>query len=537
MARKCIGPTQLKQCMTSYAEQFANVERERSDMHPYQNDDVRFFVENPFSFGLIDLGLGKSVTGATVIADLDPLNGGPAGKWLIVGPIAVISTSWPDEFRTWRHLAHLRFTVLREDDKDPRLSAARKAARAAGTNESAAETAERNRIRAELAHSKTSIHLINFERLESLVTYWGRKWPYRFIIIDESSLMKSHKSKCFDCLKQLRISPGYIERMILLTATPASESYEAFFSQTFLLDKGERFGKHITHFRDRYFTFNRYSMKHTLRPGADVEILDKLAGIVTVRKREDYFDTERAMILIRKVQLRPSEMDLYLRMQDESIMTLPDGTEVEAATAAALSQKLSQMASGVVYETKLGMPEDYDPDIDDDAPDMISERIVHKIHDHKIESLRALIEEHPGQNMLVAYQHKSSLDRLAKALPKAQKWDKAGKSKAPWNAGNIPQLLMHPKSGAHGNNLQKGGHIIVFFDVPWSREQFTQLVGRLDRQGQTHPVTVFLMVANGTIDEVIAKAQQTKGDAEAKMFAMLKRMIAKKRKLDRSESM
>jgi len=212
------------------------------------------------------------------------------------------------------------------------------------------------------------------------------------------------------------------------------------------------------------------------------------------------------------------------------VLSLDDETEIEAETAAALSQKLSQIASGVLYETTLRLPEDYDPDIDDETPDLIKGRKVHAIHERKIEALKQIIEELPGKNLLVSYQHRSSLDRLQKAFPKAVKWDKTGKSKAPWNAGKIPMLLMHPKSGGHGQNLQKGGHYVVFFDIPWSREQFVQLIGRVDRQGQSHPVTVILLTTSGTIDETIAKAQREKRDAEEEMIKILRRLVAKHRK-------
>jgi len=337
---------------------FAHVEREREDMHGYQVEDVQFFKDNPFTFGLIDLGLGKTVTAGTLLADL--LADFIPGKVLVIGPIPVIATSWPDEFRTWRHLAHLNFTVLREDDNDPRLKAARKVARLAGENQSAAETAERRKIREELASSRPMIHLINFEGIEWLAEFHGRKWPYRTVIIDESSMLKSHQGNRWNVLKRIVLGEGFITRMHLLTATPASESYEAFFSQTFLLDGGKRFGKFITHFRNEYFNFNKYSMKYVLRPSGEEAILSKIADISTVRKRKDYYKVEDPQIIQRRVTLNADQFELYTSMQDEYVLTLPNGIEVEAETAAALSQKLSQMASGVLYENKLGFPEDYD---------------------------------------------------------------------------------------------------------------------------------------------------------------------------------
>lgn len=510
----------------------AGVQLEREQMHDYQNEDVAFFKAHPFSFGLIGIGMGKTVTAGTLLHDL--ILDGLDDQILVLGPIPVIATSWPDEFARWRHLACLSYVVLREDDADPRIRVAERAARRAGTSPSVAATAVRRQIREELARSHAQIHFANFEALDWLGEFWGSKWPYRVVIIDEASLLKSHKSGRWKMLKRYAISHGYIIRMHLLTGTPASEGLESFFPLTFLLDKGERFGKFITKFQQEYFIQNKYSFKLTPRADSTERITAKIADITTVRRRQDHFNVKDPLIVQRRITLTPAEMAMYETMRDDYIVQLPEGQEIEAETAAALSQKLCQMASGVLYETVLREPEGYDPD-DDDREDLIKERRVHTVHDHKIVMLRQIIDELQGEPLLVSYQHRSSLDRLVKAFPKGVKWDKTGKSKAPWNAGKIKLMFMHPRSGGHGNNLQQGGSKIVFFDTPWSRDQFEQLIGRLDRQGQKNDVTVFLLVAAGTVDETIAKAQQEKKDAEEAVFKSLRRYIAKRRKLIKLE--
>jgi SNF2 family DNA or RNA helicase len=535
MGQKCIGWITLSKQKQFFddrlRQRFALVEFERSQMHEYQNEDVEFFKANPFSYGLISIGLGKTVTAGTLLYDL--IVNGSEDKILVLGPIAVIATSWPDEFRRWRHLAALNFTVLREDDDDPRIKEAGRLARRAGTSPAEAMTAMRRKIRHELANSPAQIHLANFEAIEWLGEFWGRDWPYRVVIVDEASLLKSHSSARWNMLKRFRLTPGYITRMHLLTGTPASEGIEPFFPLTFLLDCGKRFGKFITHYREKYFVQNKYSFKLKVREGAVEEVLAKIADITTLRRRQDYFNVNEPLIVQRRVTMRPSETELYETMQSEFIVKLPDGKEIEAETAAALSQKLAQMASGVLYETSLEAPEGYDPDSDEERPDLVKVRRVHSIHDHKIEMLKQIFDEMQGSPVLVAYQHRSSIDRLVKAFPDGVKWDKSGKSKAPWNAGRIKKLFMHPKSGGHGQNLQQGGSTIVFFDIPWSRDQFAQLIGRLDRQGQTNDVTVFLLVTAGTIDETMAKAQQEKKDAEEEVFKVLRRMIGKQRRQKR----
>ena len=178
--------------------------------------------------------------------------------------------------------------------------------------------------------------------------------------------------------------------------------------------------------------------------------------------------------------------------------------------------------SGVLYETYM--------DQDLETEDFKKVKKVHRIHDQKIDELREIVEEAPGQPILVAYHWKSSLTRLQKAFPKAVVMDREGKCVKAWNQGKIPMLLMHPQSGGHGLNLQHGGHIMVIFDLFYSLELFLQLVGRLARQGQKHPVLVYMLTAVNTIDETVAAALKSKEDAQDNLFKILRRLIKKLRR-------
>lgn len=525
---------------------FANVVRGREDMHAYQADEaVPFLKANPFSGLFIDMGLGKTISSLTVIADLvQELV--EDGQILVVGPLKVACDTWPTEIGLWEHTAHLNWTLLREVEDDPRI----RAAQARDRQEADAKKAWRKKleqqglikekilaimgpshearvrldIRGELALSKATVHIINREQLEWLVNFHGRNWPYRTVFIDESSSFKDHNSNRFKALAKVRRTHGLITRLHILTATPAAETYEHLFAQIYLLDLGERFGKHITRFRETYFTYNKYSMKWKLRPGAEEEILKLIADITLVMKAKDYLDIEDPTIITRPVRLDPAQYALIDAMQRDFLVKLPDGTEVEAETAAVLSAKLLQMASGVLYET--AREEDWD------TGDMRKVTRVHQIHSHKIETLKEVFEEVTlqGDTLLVAYHFKSSLARLQRAFPKAVTMDREGKCVKAWNAGSIPMLLIHPQSGGHGLNLQHGGHHLVFFDIPWSLELYLQLIGRLARQGQRHPVIVMLLVAVGTLDEAVVTSLAAKDDAQAKLFTLLKRLIRAHRK-------
>lgn len=513
---------------------FANVLHTREDMHSYQiAEAVPFLKANPFSALFVDLGLGKSIISLTVIVDLlnELDHDGPV---LVIGPMRVATQTWPNEITEWLHTAHLNHSLIHIPDDDPRVLSAGRQARSearmqgkgagdAATAGNAAMMACKERLRIAATRSTASLHVIPINWIEWLVEHWGPKWPYRIVFVDESSLLKDWKTARFKALAKVRNHPGLIERIHLLTATPAAETYAHLFAQFFLLDGGKRFGKKITPFLDEFFTLNRYTRKYKLRPNAEEQILAKIADICMVMKAKDYLKIDEPQIIRRPVTLGEAEMALYRKMESDFVVTLPDGSEIEAETAAALSAKLLQMASGVLYETYM--------DQDLETEDFKKVKKVHHIHDQKIEELREIAEEAAGEPILVAYHWKSSLSRLQKAFPKAVVMDREGKCVKPWNSGKIDMLLMHPQSGGHGLNLQHGGHILVIFDLFHSLELFLQLVGRLARQGQKHPVLVYMLTAVSTLDETVAVALKSKEDAQDKLFAMLRRLIKKLRQM------
>lgn len=468
-----------------------NIERTKADLHPYQQQAMEFIRRTPFCALFIDLGLGKTITSLTVALEL--LMDGDVNRVLVIAPLKVANRTWPDEFGTWDHTCCADFRVLTGDAK----------ARNAAIKDPAA------------------IHIINREQVEWLVDQWRTQWPYDMVIIDESSAFKDHTSKRFKALKNVR---KYMKRMVQLTATPAAETYLHLFAQIYLLDQGERFGKYVTKFREKYATQNRWSLKWELRPGAAEEITAKISDICLVMKAADYLDMTEAHHIETLVHLSPAQQARYDAMSDDMLIEVvgADGetVTVEAETAASLMSKLLQMSSGVIYNTR--------DELVDGKPKKV--RDVFDLHQEKYEALDALLEQLDGENVMVVYHFKSTLERLKKRYPQAVEMDKDGKAVTPWNKGKIPMLLVHPQSAGHGLNLQKGGHVMIFFDIPWSLETYQQVIGRLHRQGQTKPVLLYHLIAKGTADELVVQRLKEKRDTQEWLFARLKALSKKRRK-------
>lgn len=549
------------------AAKFALVERQEADLHDYQHAAIEFLWDNPFSALFMDTGLGKSISCLTLIDRL--LTEDIGLRVLVVAPVRVAAQTWPNEIAEWQHVAWLNHTVIRAEDDDPEVvqaaqeaavafkgrpdyqvcQAAFKDAKFWATTEAEIEaanalpnlasvsgkaaTAKKEELRRRRAAEPTSVHFINREALRWLVdlySEWDVKkvngkpkkvrrivgWPYQTVILDESSGFQDYTTGRWKALMAV-VAQGFVTRLHELTATPAANTYMGLFAQIYLLDRGARLGKNITAYRERYFTQNPKSRVYKLRPGAKEEISDKIADLCLVMKSADYLDEIEPLFLDRKIRMTDVEMKQYRRFEREFILTLEDGEEIEAITAASLSSKLLQLASGAVYnnagETRL-------------------------IHEHKIEDLRQLQEELGPENpLLVSYWYKSSLARLRKAFPEGRVMDASGKMfdgrNSPWAKGKIPLLFVHPASVGHGLNGQYGpGHDLYMFDACWSYELYYQLYRRLHRQGQLRQVRVHHPQMIGTNDELVFKRLGEKEDAQEVLFNRIRAMRRRLREQD-----
>lgn len=510
-----IALQQLKSGLISYDEYRGKKNKlvtfVRDQMHGYQRTAYEFMKNTPFCALFIDLGMGKTITSLTLAVDL--LMDFEVKKVLVIAPRRVARKTWPDEIANWEHTCMFEYQVI---DGTP---------------------AQRQKQ----IQSKASIHIVSRDNIEWLTEQWKKKWPYDMVIIDESSSFKDHTTRRFKALRRVR---PFMTRMVQLTATPAAETYMHLFAQIYLLDEGERFGKSITVYQENYFTYNRWSYKYKLRAGAEKQITDKIADICMVMKARDYLDMTEPTFIDRKVELSAAQSEKYTEMSENFIVEVYGDDEepvmVEAETAAALASKLQQMASGVLYNSYL-------EGINPKTGKPIRVRDVYELHEAKLDMLEEIVAECAGQNILVGYHFQSSLDRLKKRFPKAVQMDKEGECVTKWNKGKIPMLLAHPQSAGHGLNLQHGGHIIVFYDIPYSLELYLQFIGRLDRQGQKEPVTIIHLVAEGkkkakgggfepmpTVDSGVVAALRTKQDGQEwllqEIMRVRRRLAAKRRR-------
>ena len=456
--------------------------------HNYQYHTVEHIVSNRAAGVFLEMGLGKTISTLTAIKQLmfEDLD---VEKVLVIAPKKVAQSTWTDEIQKWDHTRQLTISVV------------------IGT--------ERKRI--EALRAKADIYTINRENVAWLVSYFGGAWPFDMVVIDELSSFKNAKSIRFKALRTVR---PLCRRVVGLTGTPAPNGLLDLWPQLYLLDQGERLGKTITGYRDKYFTpgkrnghvvFN-YKLK-TDEKGQpspyEKEIYDKIGDICISMKAKDYLELPDRIDRINHVVLSDTVMQQYLEFEKKLILSLENVEDISTANAAGLTNKLLQFTNGAVYD---------------------AEHRWHEVHNEKLEALEEDMEAANGNPVLVFYQFKSDLERILKHFkaykPQVLNGDKEIKS---WNEGKIQMLLAHAASAGHGLNLQFGGHHIEWFGVPWGLELYQQAVARLDRQGQTMPVINSRLIAKGTIDEEVLAALERKASVQDAMMEAVKARIRKYR--------
>ena len=441
--------------------------------HEYQTYATNFILENPITAVLLEMGLGKSVITLTAIYEL-MLNRFEVNKVLVIAPLRVARDTWPSEIDKWEHLKGLTYSVV------------------IGTE------AERLRALRTPAH----VYLINRENIDWLITKSGIPFDFDMVVIDELSSFKSYSAKRFKSL--LKVRPR-VKRIVGLTGTPSGNGLMDLWAEFRVLDMGERLGRYITHYRNRFFVPDKRNQQMVFSykpiPGAEDEIYRLISDITISMKSGDYLKMPECIINEVPVTLSDEEWSIYDDFREDMVVDLKDD-EIDAVNAASLSGKLLQMANGAVYNEE--------------------KEVVH-IHDRKLDALEDLIEGANGKPVLIAYWFNHDLERIKNRF--AIREIKTSKDIKDWNNGEIPVAVIHPASAGHGLNIQFGGSTIIWFGLTWSLELYQQTNARLWRQGQNNTVVIHHIIAKNTIDEDVMKALRKKEKVQSALIDSVKARI------------
>nr|DAL66952.1 MAG TPA: Chromatin remodeling complex ATPase [Caudoviricetes sp.] len=453
-----------------------------SNLHEYQKAAVQHIIDHEAAGLFLDMGLGKTVSTLTAVNLLMNVYM-EVTKVLVIAPKRVAEDTWTTECEKWEHLHGLRVSRVLGTEKK------RKAALKADAD----------------------IYVINRENVVWLVAQLKGWWPFDMIVIDELSSFKSNTAARFKALRQVR---PMTSRVVGLTGTPAPNGLIDLWPQMYLLDMGERLEKTITAYRAKYFrpgrTNGQVVFDYKPNTGSEDAIYKRISDICISMKAEDYLDLPDMIEIPVEVSMNERQMAQYEKFEEEQVLKLQEEGDISAVNAAALSNKLLQYANGAIYDT---------------------ERNIHELHEAKLDALEEIVEAANGSPVLVFYSFRHDVARILKRLKAYHPKEIGGQEDIQaWNEGKIAVMMAHPASAGHGLNLQKGGHIMVWFGLPWSLELYQQANARLHRQGQSQPVRNYIIMTKGTMDADVRKALSGKTDRQDALMEAVKARIEKWRK-------
>jgi SNF2 family DNA or RNA helicase len=408
-------------------------------------------LDEPYQLIALRMGAGKTVATLTAVEQLGM-------KTLVVAPKRVAELVWHTEAGKWDHLSSLIVSKLLGP-----IAA---------------------RLEALMVDSDVYvINRENFAWLVALVKESKQPWPFECVVIDENRGFKDRGSKAWQALKSVR---SQIQKLYILTGTPdPNGDLLDLWAQISIMDNGKRLGTGITKYRDKWYVPDKRSGQtiHSwkLRKGARQEIQEAVRDVM-VSVDSGVEMPER----IDNVVQVTFDMGRYRDME----ATMVSGNVI-AVNSAVLAGKLGQMANGAVYDDN---------------------RVVHLIHDAKLDALEEIVDQGEPVLCFTAYVH--DMDRIKARFPDAVQFDGEA-SLARWQAGEIKLMVMHPASGGHGvDGLQVGGNVAVWFGLPFSLDLYEQANARLHRSGQKNEVVVHHLVSLGTIDERIMSVLASKGNMQ-----------------------
>jgi len=444
--------------------------------HPYQEEAMAHLYKVRRAALWMPMGGGKTVTTLTALDTLSVVE--DVFPALVLAPLRVARSTWPDEVKKWPHLSHLRVSVITGTPK------------------------QRERALA----AEADIYCTNYDNLVWLRKELGDAWPFKTVVADEFTRLKSFRIRQGGSRARAlgQVVHTHVSRFIGLTGTPAPNGVKDLWGQIWFLDQGERLGRTFSAFEQRWFRkgYDGYSLvpyEHTQK-----EVEDKLRDIcLTVQGLQ----VDEPITSPVYVELPPMARKVYDAMEKEMFAVLNE-EGVEAANAAVRTQKCLQLANGALY-------------VDDDGN-------WEAAHDAKLDALESIIEEANGAPVLVAYNFKHDLERLRGRFRQGRVLDADPDTIRDWNAGRISILFAHPASAGHGLNLADGGNILAFFGVNWNLEEHMQIIERIGpmrqkQAGYDRPVFVYPILARDTVDDLVMERLTTKKSTQEVLLEALKR--------------
>ena len=333
----------------------------------------------------------------------------------------------------------------------------------------------------------TVVYVTNYEAIlhEPLKSAFLRpEWD--LVVFDEAHRIKSPTGKQFKWCRRLNS-----KKFVALSGTPAPHSPLDLWSQLEAIKAGV-FPDNFFLFRARYAVMGGYRVNG--RPVQVVGFRDQehLADrLKVVMDRQDTPPVELPPITHQTIplELPPSARSVYDRAFDDLVLELGDAKQVLANVLAKLA-KCRQIANGHVIDAS---------------------GTSKKLHDAKARALADILDAAGEAEPVVVFcSFRADIDQITEAAGGRPVLRIVGGHndvgpRLECSGSPAPVVAVQIQAGGVGIDLSRSCYCVLW-DKPFNLGDYEQALARLNRQGQTRPVTYYHLVAENTVDVSIGRA-------------------------------
>ena len=331
-----------------------------------------------------------------------------------------------------------------------------------------------------------------------------------FMVVDESTTIKNHSARRTKNIMKIANLAKYRR---IMTGSPVTKSPLDLFSQVEFLGPWLLEQSNYYAFRARYAIIQQRSVgSHSFQHVMGYQRLDELTAILrefsTRILKSECLDLPDKLYTKRTVAMTPEQLKAYVEMK-RSAITFFEDNPMTAASVLTQMTRLHQITCGHVKT--------------DDGE-------VRSLKNNRIKELLQVLDETDGKVIIWAvYRHdiQTIEKEIANEYGKESVASYYGDTKDNIRQSIVDDFMVvdsdlrffigNPKTGGYGLTLTSS-HTVVYYSNDYSLEVRMQSEDRAHRIGQTQKVTYIDLMAEGTIDEKIVKALNSKIDLASKVM-------------------
>lgn len=400
---------------------------------------------------------------------------GARERWLIIAPLSVCRT-WVREIELHYPFPHATYLH---------------------TEGSVRERAERIQLR-ELLPEATNFDIINYDAWSASSTYEGPRGGERLVIDDLVAAVRgggftgiicdeAHwiKNPLANRSRAIRRATREEHCRIAMTGTPMPNNYMDVWGIWRWMNP-ERFGTRKADFEDRYAQFGGWMGKQIVAWRNEDHLKKEILKDAYPLDKREAIDLPPTMDVITPVHFTPQEAEAYRSMAKESLIALEEGL-ITAPQALVRALRLRQITSGSIGPSHVG--------------DSKLRAALERVSDLTANGHQVVVFCHFREDVERLY---SSLDQdEADMIMGDTPQDLRDQLLGSFLRGRTRVLVAQQRTVGIGVNELAVAHHAIFYSLSERRDDLEQAKGRLDRQGQTHPVTFEYLIVPNSVDEAL----------------------------------